>query len=193
MTSLLNSFFCLLPSPAIQRLYAMLRGEEQADTFRRDLHPDLRADYVLATAPRESAKSKTALICRACRRQDNHMPFNDSGWFRKDDDVRWQWSEMGKRDIDGKLERVRERARTIQYGVPPRGNANFAWVQHFIHYLAPHGMAGFVLVRFWFWLKSRAAAAIKVLDNSTSVSFRESRRHALFVEGNGIGSLRSLN
>ncbi|MBA3352471.1 MAG: N-6 DNA methylase, partial [Blastocatellia bacterium] len=41
--------------------------------------------------------------------------------FRKDDDVRWQ------------------------YGVPPRGNANFAWVQHFIHHLAPHGMAGFVL------------------------------------------------
>ncbi len=73
-------------------------GPEHADTFRRDLHPDLRADYVLA-----------------------NPPFNDSDWFRKDDDVRWQ------------------------YGVPPRGNANFAWVQHFIHHLAPHGMAGFVL------------------------------------------------
>jgi type I restriction enzyme M protein len=73
-------------------------GPEHADTFRRDLHPDLRADFVLA-----------------------NPPFNDSDWFRKDDDVRWQ------------------------YGVPPRGNANFAWVQHFIHHLAPHGMAGFVL------------------------------------------------
>jgi type I restriction enzyme M protein len=73
-------------------------GAEHADTFRRDLHPDLRADYVLA-----------------------NPPFNDSDWFRKDDDVRWQ------------------------YGVPPRGNANFAWVQHFIHHLATHGMAGFVL------------------------------------------------
>jgi len=31
-----------------------------------------------------------------------------------------------------------------QFGVPPRGNANFGWVQHFIHHLAPHGMAGFV-------------------------------------------------
>jgi type I restriction enzyme M protein len=29
--------------------------------------------------------------------------------------------------------------------VPPKGNANFAWVQHFIHHLAPNGMAGFVL------------------------------------------------
>ena len=73
-------------------------GPEQADTFRRDLHPDLRADFVLA-----------------------NPPFNDSDWFRKDDDVRWQ------------------------YGIPPKGNANFAWVQHFIHHLAPKGMAGFVL------------------------------------------------
>jgi type I restriction enzyme M protein len=32
-----------------------------------------------------------------------------------------------------------------QFGVPPVGNANFAWVQHFIHHLAPHGVAGFVL------------------------------------------------
>jgi type I restriction enzyme M protein len=48
-------------------------------------------------------------------------PFNDSDWHRKDDDVRWR------------------------FGVPPKGNANFAWVQHFIHHLAPQGMAGFVL------------------------------------------------
>jgi len=73
-------------------------GKEHADTFRHVQHPDLRADYVLA-----------------------NPPFNDSDWFRKDDDVRWQ------------------------FGVPPKGNANFAWVQHFIHHLAPHGMAGFVL------------------------------------------------
>ena len=32
-----------------------------------------------------------------------------------------------------------------KYGVPPAGNANFAWVQHFIHHLCPTGMAGFVL------------------------------------------------
>ena len=29
--------------------------------------------------------------------------------------------------------------------MPPKGNANFAWVQHFIHHLAPDGCAGFVL------------------------------------------------
>ena len=31
------------------------------------------------------------------------------------------------------------------YGVPPKGNANFAWVQHIVHHLAPTGVAGFVL------------------------------------------------
>ena len=50
-------------------------------------------------------------------------PFNDSDW--KGDllreDVRWK------------------------YGLPPTGNANFAWVQHFIHHLSPTGIAGFVL------------------------------------------------
>ena len=54
-------------------------GPEHADTLRRDLHRDLKADFVLA-----------------------NPPFNDSDWHRADDDVRWQ------------------------YGVPPRGNANFA-------------------------------------------------------------------
>ncbi len=32
-----------------------------------------------------------------------------------------------------------------RYGIPPKGNANFAWVQHMVHHLAPNGVAGFVL------------------------------------------------
>ena len=75
-------------------------GKEHADSFHRDLHPDLKADYVLA-----------------------NPPFNDSDW-RGDllkDDKRWK------------------------YGTPPASSANFAWVQHFIHHLAPTGLAGFVL------------------------------------------------
>ena len=32
-----------------------------------------------------------------------------------------------------------------QYGTPPKGNANFGWVQHMVHHLAPRGVAGFVL------------------------------------------------
>ena len=50
-------------------------------------------------------------------------PFNVSDWGgeRLADDNRWR------------------------YGVPPKGNANFAWVQHMVHHLAPAGVAGFVL------------------------------------------------
>ena len=75
-------------------------GEEHAGSFHRDLHKDLKADFVLA-----------------------NPPFNDSDWGgeRLREDVRWK------------------------YGAPPSGNANFAWVQHFIHHLAPAGIAGFVL------------------------------------------------
>ena len=75
-------------------------GVENADSFHRDLHKDLKVDYVLA-----------------------NPPFNDSDWGgdRLADDARWK------------------------YGVPPKGNANFAWVQHFIYHLSPTGLAGFVL------------------------------------------------
>jgi len=34
-----------------------------------------------------------------------------------------------------------------QYGVPPAGNANYAWIQHFIYHLTPNGQAGFVLAK----------------------------------------------
>ena len=34
-----------------------------------------------------------------------------------------------------------------QYGTPPVGNANYAWIQHFIYHLAPGGQAGFVLAK----------------------------------------------
>jgi type I restriction enzyme M protein len=31
------------------------------------------------------------------------------------------------------------------YGVPPKGNANYAWIQHYLHHLSPQGMAGIVM------------------------------------------------
>ena len=34
-----------------------------------------------------------------------------------------------------------------QYGTPPKGNANYAWIQHFIYHLSPSGQAGFVLAK----------------------------------------------
>jgi type I restriction enzyme M protein len=75
-------------------------GDHSDDSFAHDLHPDLRADFVIA-----------------------NPPFNVSNWWdaKLADDPRWK------------------------YGTPPEGNANFAWVQHFIYHLSPKGTAGFVL------------------------------------------------
>lgn len=75
-------------------------GDRAADTFHSDLHPGLRADFIIA-----------------------NPPFNVSDWYseRLKDDPRWE------------------------RGTPPPGNANYAWIQHFVHHLAPNGVAGFVL------------------------------------------------
>lgn len=73
-------------------------GTEHADSFKRDLHPNLKADYILA-----------------------NPPFNMKDWGGENlkDDVRWK------------------------NGIPPTGNANYAWIQHFIHHLSPSGIVGF--------------------------------------------------
>ncbi len=42
-------------------------------------------------------------------------------------------------------DRLDEKDPRIQYGTPPSGNANFMWIQHFLHHLTPNGMAGFVM------------------------------------------------
>ncbi len=34
-----------------------------------------------------------------------------------------------------------------KFGTPPEGNANYAWIQHFLNHLAPNGVAGFVLAK----------------------------------------------
>lgn len=75
-------------------------GDRSADSFTQDLHPDLRADYVIA-----------------------NPPFNISNWWdaKLSEDPRWK------------------------FGTPPASNANYAWVQHFIHHLSPSGTAGFVM------------------------------------------------
>jgi type I restriction enzyme M protein len=82
------------------RGFAADLGKEPADTFHRDQHRDLRADYVLA-----------------------NPPFNISDWGgeRLTEDRRWV------------------------HGIPPAGNANYAWLQHILHHLSPRGQAGVVL------------------------------------------------
>lgn len=75
-------------------------GPEWGDSFTNDLHPDLKADFVIA-----------------------NPPFNIKNWGAESlsDDVRWK------------------------YGMPPATNANYAWIQHMLHHLAPTGTMATVL------------------------------------------------
>lgn len=72
-------------------------------SFLNDVHPDLKADFVIA-----------------------NPPFNDSDWSGEllRTDGRWQYNRETP---------------------PPAGNANYAWIQHFVYHLNPKGRAGFVL------------------------------------------------
>jgi type I restriction enzyme M protein len=56
----------------------------------------------------------------------------------------WVMANPPFNDSDWRGEMLKEDKRWV-YGVPPAGNANFAWVQHFIYHVAPTGLAGFVL------------------------------------------------
>jgi type I restriction enzyme M protein len=76
-------------------------GGEPANTFTRDLHPDLRADFVMA-----------------------NPPFNQDEWWDESlaSDRRWQG-----------------------YPVPPKRNANFAWLLHMLAHLNETGSLGLLL------------------------------------------------
>lgn len=48
-------------------------------------------------------------------------------------------------NADWEPSRLSDNDPRLKYGTPPGGNANFMWIQHFIHHLAPNGLAGFVM------------------------------------------------
>lgn len=83
---------------AIRSIDANL-GKFAADTFREDLHKDLKADFILA-----------------------NPPFNISDWGQEKlvNDPRWK------------------------YGIPPKGNANYAWIEHMVSKLSVTGKAAII-------------------------------------------------
>jgi len=98
---------------------------EWADSFLDDKHKDLKADYILANPP---------------------FNMEDWGYSKVKSDVRWK--------------RFDQPSGNAQFALPPGGkrkqkdgsfvhvdggNANYAWILHFLHHLSPHGTAGFVL------------------------------------------------
>jgi type I restriction enzyme M protein len=111
-------------NPTTHKLCVMnlaIRGIESqqvvwGDTFLEPKHMDKRFDFILA-----------------------NPPFNMDNWgfSQTDNDVRWHYGsppQGGERkQPDGSVLHV------------DGGNANFAWIQHFIHHLKPQGTAGFVM------------------------------------------------
>jgi len=105
---------------------------EWADSFLDDKFPDLKADYILANPP---------------------FNMEDWGYSKVKNDVRW-------RRFDLPTGQAGQSSGNAQFSLPPGGerkqkdgsfitvdggNANYAWILHFLHHLAPHGTAGFVL------------------------------------------------
>jgi type I restriction enzyme M protein len=84
----------------------------------------------------------------AVRGIDSDIRWNNEGSFHKDElrDLKADFilanPPFNISDWGG--ERIRDDVRW-KYGVPPVGNANFAWLQHIIHHLGPNGTAGVVL------------------------------------------------
>ncbi len=90
-------------------------GKEPANSFTSDQHPDLRADYVMA-----------------------NPPFNISEWWdaKLEGDPRWRYGTPPRR---------RRGIAAAGKRASRRGNANFAWIQHMLHHLAPQGSMGLLL------------------------------------------------
>ncbi len=100
-------------------------GQEFTDTTWKLAKMNLALRGIEADLGDRSADSFTQDLHRDLRADFilANPPFNVSNWWdaKLEDDPRWR------------------------YGTPPAANANFAWVEHFVHHLAPNGTAGFVL------------------------------------------------
>jgi len=158
-------------------------GGEPANTFTRDLHPDLRADYVMA-----------------------NPPFNQDEW--------WDEKLASDRRWEG-------------FPIPPRRNANFAWMLHMLYHLKDSGSLGLLLANgsmssatngedeirkkllerdlvecmvalpgqlftntqipacIWFLTKDKKARTV------TAGSFRDRRGQVLFIDARNVGSMVS--
>jgi len=133
------------------------------DTFTRDQHPDLRADFVMALP---SAAARSLPRSHTADRPNGRInpPFNIKEWSdgKLEGDARWNRSGA---ELASHFQFYKNRGK---YGTPPQTatrecaplksegspqvvseardkNANFAWVQHMLHHLAPNGSMALLL------------------------------------------------
>ncbi len=110
------------------------------DTFTRDQHPDLRADFVMALP---SAAARSLSRSRPADRPNGRInpPFNIKEWWdgKLEGDARWNRSKAA---LASRTKLYKNRG---ENGTPPQRNANFVWVQHMLHHLAPNGSMALLL------------------------------------------------
>lgn len=95
---------------------------QYGNSFLDDKHKDLKADFILANPP---------------------FNMEDWGYSKVKDDVRWRrFDGSGQFSLPAGGDRKQKDGSVIHVD---GGNANYAWILHFLHHLAPNGTAGFVL------------------------------------------------
>jgi type I restriction enzyme M protein len=119
----------------------------QSDKFVRQ-HGGRIGDIAIYGQESNYTTWRLAKMNLAVRGIDSDIRWNNEGSFHKDElrDLKADYiianPPFNISDWGG--DRLKEDVRW-QYGVPPAGNANYAWLQHILHHLAPNGSAGVVL------------------------------------------------
>ncbi len=119
----------------------------QSDKFVRE-HGGRIGDIAVYGQESNYVTWRLAKMNLAVRGIDSDIRWNNEGSFHKDElrDLKADYilanPPFNISDWGG--DRLREDVRW-KYGVPPAGNANYGWLQHIIHHLAPNGTAGVVL------------------------------------------------
>ncbi len=112
---------------------------EWGDSFLTDKFPDLKADYIIANPP---------------------FNMEDWGYSKVKNDARWRRFDLSAARLPDGQGQAGQSSGNAHFSLPAGGerkqkdgsfvyvdggNANYAWILHFLHHLAPHGTAGFVL------------------------------------------------
>lgn len=119
----------------------------QSENFVRE-HGGRIGDIAVYGQESNNVTWRLAKMNLAVRGIDSDIRWNNEGSFHKDElrDLKFDYilanPPFNISDWGG--ERIREDVRW-KYGAPPASNANYAWLQHIIHHLAPNGVAGVVL------------------------------------------------
>lgn len=117
----------------------------QSSAFLKEHHKDVSRIAIFG----QESNQTTLRLCKmnlAIRGIFGQIEFGNSYYDDKFPDLRADFVLANPPfNAEWEPKRLSDSDPRIKYGTPPSGSANFMWIQHFIHHLAPNGMAGFVM------------------------------------------------